>query len=73
MEKIYILTVSTNEASASWYFTTKEKAIDFIRDNFSFDNPREIIKGLYQGIHHNYIIISEEIDQRFAVTRLETK
>ncbi|NLE04530.1 MAG: hypothetical protein GX638_06995 [Crenarchaeota archaeon] len=67
MESIYILTVSTDEASAEWYFTTKEKAINFIKDNFSFDNPRKIAKDLYQGIHHYYIIISEVVDQRFAV------
>jgi hypothetical protein len=63
MEIIYILTVSTNEASADWYFTTQEKAINFIKDNFSFDNPRKITNEHYEGIHHVYIISNQVIDQ----------
>jgi hypothetical protein len=67
MTSIYILTVSTDEASASWYFSTKEKAIDFMKDNFSFDNPRKITSEHYQGTHHLYIINNDEIDPRYAV------
>lgn len=63
MEVIYILTVSTNEASADWYFTTQEKAIDFIKENFGFDEPRKITNEHYQGIHHLYVITNQAIDQ----------
>ena len=63
MEVIYILTVSTNEASADWYFTTEEKAIDFIKENFGFDEPRKITNQRYDGIHHVYVITNQAIDQ----------
>jgi hypothetical protein len=64
MENIYILTVSTNEASANWYFSTCEKAINFIKHNFAFDEPRKIITDeFYKGIHHKYVIKNEAVDQ----------
>jgi len=67
MTSIYILTVSTDEASADWYFSTKEKAFNFMKDNFSFDNPRKVTSEHYQGIHHVYIISNEVIDPKYAV------
>lgn len=63
MASIYILTVSNNESSGDWYFTTQEKTINFIKDNFSFDNPRKISSELYQGKINNYVIDNQAIDQ----------
>lgn len=63
MENIYILTVSNEENSGDWYFSTQEKAQKFIDDNFAFDKPRRLTDELYQGRHHNYVIDSQAIDQ----------
>ena len=64
MTSIYILTVSNEESSGDWYFTTREKTINFIKDNFSFDSPRKITNELYQGKINNYVIDNQVIDQR---------
>jgi hypothetical protein len=63
MTSIYILTVSNEENSGEWYFPTQEKATNFIKDNFSFDNPRKISSELYQGKINNYVIDNQVIDQ----------
>ena len=63
MASIYILTVSNEESSGDWFFTTREKTINFIKDNFSFDNPRKISSELYQGKRKNYAISDQAIDQ----------
>lgn len=63
MTSIYILTVSNEESSGDWYFSTHEKAVNFIKNNFSFDNPRKISSELYQGKINNYVIDNQVIDQ----------
>ena len=63
MASIYILTVSNEESSGDWYFSTYEKATNFIKDNFSFDNPRRLTDTLYQGKINNYVIDNQVIDQ----------
>lgn len=63
MASIYILTVSNEESSGDWFFTTREKTINFIKNNFSFDNPRRLTDTLYQGKINNYVIDNQVIDQ----------
>jgi hypothetical protein len=60
---IYILTVSNEESSGDWYFSTHEKAVNFIKNNFSFDNPRRLTDTLYQGKRKDYVISDQAIDQ----------
>lgn len=63
MKKIYILTVSDEENFDNWYFTTHEKAANFIKDNFNFDNPRRLTDTLYQGKKKDYVISEQAVDQ----------
>ena len=63
MGSIYILTVSNEESSSDWYFSTHEKAVNFIKNNFSFDNPRRLTDTLYQGKRKDYVINNQVIDQ----------
>jgi hypothetical protein len=62
---IYILTVTDIEEEDSFdmYFSTQEKAANFIENNFKNDEPRKLFNELYQGRKNNYTINSQMIDQ----------
>jgi translation elongation factor EF-Ts len=62
---IYILTVTNIEEEDSFFlpFSTEEKAINFINNNFEYDKPRKVSNDLFEGKMNSYIIDSQMIDQ----------
>jgi hypothetical protein len=60
---IYILTVSNDEDSFILPFTTEEKAINFIHNNFEHDTPRQVTNELFEGKRNVYVINSQMLDQ----------
>jgi hypothetical protein len=63
MESIYLLTISNEEDSFIMPFSSEEKAIKFIRNNFEYDSPRKFSNDLFEGKNNTYIIKSQMIDQ----------
>ena len=64
MGTIYILTVENkNDDIISWYFSTLNKASEFIKNNFSFDLPRKITPDYWEGTECTYAIDDYQIDQ----------
>lgn len=62
---IYILTVNNIEEEESFdlYFSSEEKAMNFIINNFENDNPRKVENTLFEGKINSYVINSQMIDQ----------
>ena len=62
---IYILTIANIEEEDSFYmpFSTQEKAINFIKNNFEYDKPRKITNELFEGKVNTYVIDSHAVDQ----------
>jgi translation elongation factor EF-Ts len=62
---IYILTVVNIEEEDSYFlpFSTEEKAVNFIKNNFEHDKPRKVSNDLFEGKVNNYIIDSQMMDQ----------
>ena len=44
-------------------FSTQEKAINFIKNNFEHDKPREVTKELFEGKINKYVIDNYKVDQ----------
>jgi len=45
------------------YFSTENKAIDFIKNNYEWDNPRKVTNEFFKGENNQYIIKSYESDK----------
>lgn len=60
---IYILTVSNEEDSSIFPFTTIEKAGEFVQNNFQYDKPRKVSKDLFEGVNNLYVIHQQVVDQ----------
>lgn len=63
---IYVLTVSSFEEEDSYtmLFTTVEKAVNFIKNNYQKDEPKELFTSQYfEGKEFSYSIESQTVDQ----------
>jgi len=60
---IYILTISNEEDSFIFPFTTIEKAGEFVQNNFQHDKPRKVSKELFEGRNNLYVIHQQAVDQ----------
>lgn len=55
---IFVLTLRSIEEGneSDFYFSDLERASNFIKENFSWDNVRKIDNELYEGKNNQYII-----------------
>lgn len=63
---IYILNVMDYEEEievVTMYFSTQEKAVEFINNNFEYDKPRKITNDNFEGKKFNYFISEKSLDQ----------
>lgn len=63
---IFVLTVWNIEGGYGddFYFSNLEKAIDFINNNFNWDNPRKITSENFEGKTNQYIIKDWMVDPK---------
>lgn len=63
MSTIYILTITSEEYQYIMPFTTQQKAIDFVMNNFKNDSPRIVDSELLEGKNKTYVIDGMAVDQ----------
>jgi len=61
---IYFLNVENDENMFTLPFSTMEKGIDFIKNNFNYDSPRKVCNELWEGKTNKYVITSHMLDQQ---------
>ncbi|NFT08416.1 hypothetical protein FDF26_15360 [Clostridium botulinum] len=69
MIDLYVLTIKFYgddeelENEFDMYFSTNDNAIEFINNNFKYDNPKKITKHHFEGRKNVYCIHDSVIDQ----------
>lgn len=63
MNSIYVLTVEFEDDNFDMYFSTLEKAQNFIINNFGKDEPRKIMADYFEGHKNIYKINNWKVDQ----------
>lgn len=63
MNNITVLTVYNEEENFDMYFSSIEKAQEFIKNNFEYDLPKKITNEYFEGVKCNYTINNWVVDQ----------
>lgn len=62
-KNIFVLTIDNEDQCYDMYFSSLEKATEYIKIKFSYDNIRKVTKEYYEGKRNTYSIKEWCVDQ----------